>query len=157
MQISVENVAQAVAISSITPNRTLLIGASNDTVRVGVVVSAEDLAAVTYAWSVNGVAQAESSSSLLVTVSSGDADDVVSVSLTDASGSAVQSWTVSKSLKGDFNGNNEVDFPDFLAFVSAFGKSSADADFDANMDLSGNGSIDFPDFLQFVRFFGLKG
>ena len=156
VQVSVENVVQPLAIASISPIRDLLIAGAGETVNLSVVASADDLIGVAYAWSINGVAQAETSSSLTVIVSAGDADDVISVSLSDASGTVAQSWTVSKTLKGDFNGNNEVDFPDFLAFVGAFGKSSSDVDFNIAMDLSGNGAIDFPDFLQFVRFFGLK-
>lgn len=49
----------------------------------------------------------------------------------------------------DFNGDCVVDFSDFLAFASAFGKSESDAMF----DLNGNGSVDFPDFLIFVSEF----
>ena len=49
----------------------------------------------------------------------------------------------------DFNGDCVVDFSDFLAFASAFGKATSDAMF----DLNGNGSVDFPDFLIFVSEF----
>lgn len=49
----------------------------------------------------------------------------------------------------DFNGDCVVDFSDFLAFASAFGKSESDSMF----DLDGNGSVDFPDFLIFVSEF----
>ena len=49
----------------------------------------------------------------------------------------------------DFNGDCVVDFSDFLAFASAFGKIESDAMF----DLNGNGSVDFPDFLIFVSEF----
>ena len=49
----------------------------------------------------------------------------------------------------DFNGDCVVDFSDFLAFASAFGKTTSDAMF----DLDGNGSVDFPDFLIFVSEF----
>ena len=49
----------------------------------------------------------------------------------------------------DFNGDCVVDFSDFLAFASAFGKSASDAMF----DLNGNDSVDFPDFLIFVSEF----
>ena len=49
----------------------------------------------------------------------------------------------------DFNGDCVVDFSDFLAFASAFGKSASDTMF----DLDGNGSVDFPDFLIFVSEF----
>ena len=49
----------------------------------------------------------------------------------------------------DFNGDCVVDFSDFLAFASAFGKIESDVRF----DLDGNGSVDFPDFLIFVSEF----
>ena len=49
----------------------------------------------------------------------------------------------------DFNGDCVVDFSDFLAFASAFGKIESDVKF----DLNGNGSVDFPDFLVFVSEF----
>ena len=49
----------------------------------------------------------------------------------------------------DFNGDCVVDFSDFLAFASAFGKIESDVRF----DLNGNGSVDFPDFLIFVSEF----
>ena len=49
----------------------------------------------------------------------------------------------------DFNGDCVVDFSDFLAFASAFGKIESDVRF----DLNGNGSVDFPDFLIFVSAF----
>jgi len=54
----------------------------------------------------------------------------------------------------DLNGNGTVDFPDFLAFASAFGSSTGDASFNAAADLNSNGSIDFPDFLVFAAQFG---
>lgn len=53
----------------------------------------------------------------------------------------------------DFNGDCVVDFSDFLAFASAFGKSASDDDFDVRFDLNGNGVTDFPDFLIFVSAF----
>ena len=56
--------------------------------------------------------------------------------------------------RADFDGNGEVDFPDFLAFAGVFGKTSSDPDFDVRMDLNGNGEIDFPDFLVFAGVFG---
>jgi len=56
-------------------------------------------------------------------------------------------------LLGDFNGDGVVDFPDFLSFAGAFGKTANDSDFDSKFDLNGNGSVDFPDFLIFVSIF----
>ena len=54
----------------------------------------------------------------------------------------------------DLNGNGVVDFPDFIAFASAFGSSEGAANFNAKADLNGNGAIDFPDFLVFAQQFG---
>lgn len=48
----------------------------------------------------------------------------------------------------DFNGNGEVDFPDFVAFAGAFGSS------DSTYDLDGSGTVDFTDFLTFAASFG---
>lgn len=53
----------------------------------------------------------------------------------------------------DFNGDCVVDFSDFLAFASVFGKSASDDDFDVRFDLNGNDAVDFPDFLIFVSAF----
>ena len=53
----------------------------------------------------------------------------------------------------DFNGDCVVDFSDFLAFTSAFGRTASGDDFDTRFDLNSNGSVDFPDFLIFVSAF----
>lgn len=54
----------------------------------------------------------------------------------------------------DFDGDCVVDFSDFLAFASAFGKTGIDDDFDGKFDLNGNGEVDFQDFLIFASEFG---
>ena len=54
----------------------------------------------------------------------------------------------------DFNGNGEVDIPDFLQFVDAYGSQRGEANFDAKFDLNRNGIIDIPDFLIFVDLYG---
>ncbi len=64
--------------------------------------------------------------------------------------------TVPTSYLGDFDGDLNVDFADFLAFVGVFGVSSSDANYDARMDMSGDGIINFFDFLIFARIFGTK-
>ena len=48
----------------------------------------------------------------------------------------------------DYDGSGTVDFPDFLAFASAYGSD------EARFDLNGDGRVDFPDFLGFARVFG---
>ena len=58
------------------------------------------------------------------------------------------------SLTADFDGDFDVDFADFLAFVAVFGSSSSDANYDARMDLNDDGIINFADFLIFVGVFG---
>ena len=57
-------------------------------------------------------------------------------------------------LAGDFDGNREIDLSDFLLFVSHFGRSSDDDEFDPIYDLEWNGRIDLDDFLLFVADFG---
>jgi len=54
----------------------------------------------------------------------------------------------------DFDSSGVVDFSDFLAFASGFGKSAGDEGFDAALDLDGSARIDFADFLLFVDVFG---
>ena len=156
VSITVENVARPLVINSFTPAMALLAGGVGDTVRVSVVAESPDVGTVTYAWQVNGVDFSETNPSLLFNIADASADDVIRVTVSDGSASLTQTWTITKALKGDFNADNEVNFADFLAFVNAFGTTSADANFNAVIDINGNGSVDFPDFLEFVRFFGLK-
>ncbi len=54
----------------------------------------------------------------------------------------------------DFNGDYVVDFNDFVAFASMFGRTAGDDDFETRFDLNGNGEIDFQDFLIFASEFG---
>ena len=60
----------------------------------------------------------------------------------------------STRFPGDFDWDFDVDFADFLAFVSVFGKTSADADYNPRMDMDGSGAIDFADFVAFAGVFG---
>ena len=57
-------------------------------------------------------------------------------------------------ISGDFDGDLDVDFTDFLAFTGVFGLSSSDANYDARMDMNDDGVINFVDFLIFVSVFG---
>ena len=57
-------------------------------------------------------------------------------------------------IAGDFDGDLDVDFSDFLAFTGVFGLSSSDANYDALMDMNDDGAINFTDFLIFVSVFG---
>lgn len=64
------------------------------------------------------------------------------------------SSTIASACPGDFDGNGSVNIADFLAFVNVFGTSSADANYNAQMDLDSNGSVEIADFLAFVNVFG---
>ena len=66
---------------------------------------------------------------------------------------AVITFTVI-SHPGDFDGDLDVDFADFLAFAGVFGLSSSDVNYDARMDMNSDGAVNFADFLAFVGVFG---
>ncbi|MDE3256668.1 MAG: hypothetical protein OYM47_02400 [Gemmatimonadota bacterium] len=57
-------------------------------------------------------------------------------------------------MTADFDGNESVDFQDFLAFAQQYGRSEGDQGYDARFDLNGNGSVDFQDFLAFAQQYG---
>ena len=68
-------------------------------------------------------------------------------------------WDISPAptpYPGDFDGDLNVDFADFLAFAGVFGVSSSDANYDTRMDMNGDGIINFADFLIFTIIFGTK-
>ncbi len=78
------------------------------------------------------------------TLASGDEDGLVLLWKTDLA-------------TPDFNGDERVDFSDFLLFAGQFGVSQGDQEYDARYDLDGDGVIGFSDFLIFVNAFGKKG
>ena len=53
-----------------------------------------------------------------------------------------------------FDDDSDVDFADYLAFISVFGLSSSDANYDTRMDMNSDGIINFADFLIFAGVFG---
>ena len=55
---------------------------------------------------------------------------------------------------GDFNGDREVGFADFILFVTGFGTREGDPDYRPEFDLDGNGLIVFSDFVRFSFLFG---
>ena len=57
-------------------------------------------------------------------------------------------------ISADFDGDGQVAFEDFLAFVHAFGTQSGQENFDPKFDLDGNGEVGFSDFLIFVDSYG---
>ncbi len=54
----------------------------------------------------------------------------------------------------DFDEDNVIGSTDFLLFVSHFGLSEGDADFDTKYDIDGNGVVGFSDFVIFAEEFG---
>ena len=63
----------------------------------------------------------------------------------------------STGVSADFDGNGRVDFDDFFAFASAFGKERGGAGYEARYDLNADGKIDFEDFFVFAERFGRSG
>lgn len=60
----------------------------------------------------------------------------------------------SAALIGDFDGDGEVGFADFIAFVQRYGSRIGDALYDARFDLDEDGQIAFSDFLFFSAAYG---
>ena len=61
---------------------------------------------------------------------------------------------LSAAKRGDFNGDQVVDFDDFYLFADQFGSSDDEPDYDPAFDLTGDGRIDFGDFWEFADLFG---
>ena len=80
--------------------------------------------------------------------------DTVSILGRPSSDSAIQALLVvrheSSAVIGDLNGDNEVDFSDFLIFVAAFNKRVGEDGYNPKADLNGDNAVDFSDFLIFV-------
>jgi len=55
---------------------------------------------------------------------------------------------------GDFNGDGQVGFDDFFAFVDVFGLSKGSVGFDPVFDMNGDDAVGFDDFFLFVDVFG---
>ncbi len=58
-----------------------------------------------------------------------------------------------KAARCDFNRDNRLDFEDFFAFASGFGKRRGEEGFEPKFDLDGNGQVEFGDFFIFARAF----
>ncbi|MCZ6633312.1 MAG: fibronectin type III domain-containing protein [bacterium] len=55
---------------------------------------------------------------------------------------------------GDFDGDGEVGFPDFIVFASGFGTTQGEEAYRPELDFDENGEIGFPDFIRFADLFG---
>ena len=146
-----------VEIVSADPGKTTVLGMPEETITFSIDAADPDGEAVTFVWIVNGIEQAETGSLFLLTVTTGEADDEVSVTVSSGGTSvAQQQWAVTKMLLGDFTGDNTVNLFDFIEFTIVFNKILGDAKYDPKFDLSPNDKIDFFDFLVFIRFFELS-
>jgi serine protease AprX len=52
--------------------------------------------------------------------------------------------------KGDFDGDGDVDFDDFVEFAGAYGTSEGYPTYDASADFDDDGDVDFDDFVEFA-------
>ena len=86
------------------------------------------------------------------------AGDTVSILGFSGSGSAIQALIVlrhsASAIIGDLNGDNQVNFADFLLFAAAFGKGVGDAGYNPKADLNNDNEVNFADFLLFAANFG---
>ena len=75
----------------------------------------------------------------------------------NANKTASESFSLSVSLIGDFNGDGVVNLSDHSLFVAVYGLSKGDDGFNAEMDLNGDGIINIADFHIFVSHFPNAG
>lgn len=66
-------------------------------------------------------------------------------------------FEVTPVLAGDFNGDNTVNFSDFLLFAQVFNTAEGDENFNPVFDLDNTKRVDFGDFLIFATNFGRTG
>ena len=86
------------------------------------------------------------------------AGDTVSILGFPVSDSAIRALIVlrhsASAIVGDLNGDNQVNFADFLLFAAAFGKGVGDAGYNPKADLNNDNEVNFADFLLFAANFG---
>ena len=81
--------------------------------------------------------------------------DTISVLGLPSSDDAMKALFVLRhDVTGDLNGDDEVNFADFLIFAAAFGKGIGDDGYNPKTDLNGDGEVNFTDFILFARNFG---
>ena len=86
------------------------------------------------------------------------AGDTVSILGFSGSAGAIQALIVlrhsASAIIGDLNGDDEVNFADFLLFAAAFGKGVGDEGYNPKADLNNDNEVNFSDFLLFAANFG---
>lgn len=63
-------------------------------------------------------------------------------------------WTAGKT--GDFTGDGQIGFEDFLLFAQHFGFQKGDLNWSSKYGLNGDGEVAFGDFILFATVFGKK-
>ena len=61
---------------------------------------------------------------------------------------------VGQKIMGDFNGDREVGFQDFVLFAQGYGKTRGNSGWDERFDLDGDGEVGFQDFIIFAGVYG---
>jgi len=57
-------------------------------------------------------------------------------------------------IKGDFDGDGDIEFDDFVAFAAAYSSVLGDANYDVIGDFDSDGDIEFDDFVAFAAVYG---
>lgn len=86
---------------------------------------------------------------------------VVDATLNDAGGNPIgvfenngQVNIGTNGIKGDFDGDGDIDFFDFYQFASAYGSELGDHNYNAIGDFDDDGDVDFLDFYSFAGVYG---
>lgn len=78
----------------------------------------------------------------------------IEVTATGPSGTDSVSWKLevgtSEAIKGDFDGDSDVDFDDFVEFAEVYESTSDDSNYSQIFDFDDDGNVDFDDFVEFA-------
>lgn len=78
----------------------------------------------------------------------------IEVTVTGSSGNDSVSWSLeveaSENMKGDFDGDMDVDFDDFVEFAEVYESTSSDWNYSPIFDFDDDGNVDFDDFVEFA-------
>ncbi|WP_319506153.1 CAP domain-containing protein [uncultured Methanolobus sp.] len=82
----------------------------------------------------------------------------IEVTAVNLKGSDSVSWVLEvipeelpqESIKGDFDGDNDVDFDDFVELAEVYNSSSGDMAYSSVFDFDGDNDVDFDDFVEFA-------
>ena len=87
--------------------------------------------------------------SYTVTIPAGAVED------TAGNPSALYTWSfTTAAVKGDFDGDGDIDLSDFVEFATAYGSSAGDPNYNVIGDFDDDGDIDLADFVEFATVYG---